>query len=131
MAKTTAQELSKRLRAVAVRVIKVADAMPRSPAARHVSGQLLRSGTSPGANYQEACAAESRRDFVHKVGIVLKELKETRYWLEICQDVPLVKPGLLGPLLKEVEELVAVFAASRTTAARNARLAKNDSMTSD
>ena len=72
-------DIAARLVALAVRVVKIVDALPDTLAGRHVAGQLLRSGTSPGANYEEARGAESRRDFVHKVGIALKELQETRY----------------------------------------------------
>jgi four helix bundle protein len=75
-------DIAARLVALAVDVVKIVDVLPDTLAGRHVAGQLLRSGTSPGANYEEARAAESRRDFLHKLGIVLKEIQETRYWLQ-------------------------------------------------
>ena len=84
---------------------------------RHVGRQLLRSGTSPGANDEEACGAESRADSAHKIGIVLKELKETRYWIRLARRATLVEcPDLLDPLLGEVEQLVAIFGKSLSTA---------------
>jgi len=76
-------DIAARLVALAMSVVKIVDALPEALAGRHVAGQLLRSGTSPGANYEEARGAESRRDFLHKVGIALKELQETRYWLRV------------------------------------------------
>ena len=74
-------DLSPRLLELAVRVGRVVDALPENRLGRHIAGQLVRSGTSPAPNYEEACAAESRRDFIHKVRIALKELRETRCWI--------------------------------------------------
>ena len=111
-----AEELNERLLDFAIRILRLVKALPKTQEGRHVSSQLLRAGTSPGANYEEACGAESHRDFTHKIGIVLKELKESRYWMRIAKRVPLVKPSLLDPLLGEVEQLVAVFGKSVSTA---------------
>lgn len=116
-----AQELSARLLDLAVRVMRVVEVLPRTRPGRHVADQLLRAGTSPGANYEEACGAESPRDFVHKLGLSLKELKESRYWLRIVVRVPLVEPRSLGPLLSELEELIAILARSIDTARRSRR----------
>lgn len=69
-------DIAERLVRLATGVVKLIDALPDTPAARHVAGQLLRSATSPGANYEEARGAESRRDFLHKLGIALKEIQE-------------------------------------------------------
>jgi hypothetical protein len=74
----TPEELSERLLEFAVRVCKVVEALPDTRLGRHVAGQLVRCGTSPAPNYEEACAAESRADFVHKLSICLKELPESR-----------------------------------------------------
>jgi len=74
-------DLSGRLLDFTVEVIKVVNTLPETVPGRHVAKQITRAGTSCGANYEEACGAESRPDFIHKMGIVLKELKETRYWL--------------------------------------------------
>ena len=116
-----AEELNSRLLDFAIRVIRLVKALPRTPEARHVARQLLRSGTSPGANYEEACGAESRGDFAHKIGVVLKELKETRYWLRVAGRVPLLKPASrLDALLGETEQLVAIFAKSLATLRKKA-----------
>jgi four helix bundle protein len=115
-------ELAKRLLQLAVRVLKVVQKLPRSLEGRHVGRQLLRAGTSPGANYEEALGAESRRDFAHKMGIVLKELKESRYWLRLSREMGFVEPpARLDALLDEVEQLVAIFAKSVGTLRANER----------
>jgi len=86
----------------------------------HVAGQLIRCGTSPGANYNEAVSAESRNDFVHKLSVVLKELRETAFWLEVTRRRKLVDPpSRLAPLTKECGELIAIIAASIRTAESN------------
>ena len=75
----TPEELSERLLDLAVRISNIVEALPDTRLGRHVAGQLIRCGTSPGPNYEEACAAESRADFIHKIKVVLKELRETRF----------------------------------------------------
>jgi four helix bundle protein len=83
----------------------------------HVANQLFRSGTSPMPNHGEAQAAESAADFVHKMSICLKELRETRRWLRLAQRVPLVKTAAsIDPLLRETEELIRIFYRSIATA---------------
>lgn len=77
--KNKSDQLTERLLDFTVRIIKLVNSLPKTPIGRHIGGQVLRSGTSPGSNYEEACGAESRSDFIHKLGIVLKELKETRF----------------------------------------------------
>src|SRR5580765_6510156 len=77
------EDLEERLLSYAARVGKVVDALPETRLGRHIAGQLVRSGTSPAPNYAESCAAESKKDFVHKLGIALKELRETRVWLRL------------------------------------------------
>lgn len=111
-------ELAERLVSFAIRIIQLVQAFPKNATGKHVSNQLLRSGTAPGANYEEARGAESRADFVHKLGIVLKELKESRYWLTVTDQVPLVKGDRLGTLLNECGELIAIIAKSIFTARR-------------
>jgi four helix bundle protein len=113
-------KLSERLIAFAVRIIALANALPRAAAGRHIARQLLRAGTSPGANYEEARGAESKRDFVHKLGIVHKELKESRYWIRLAAAARLVKPASrLDGLLDEVDQLVAIFGKSLNTARKD------------
>jgi four helix bundle protein len=90
--------------------------LPDTRAGNHVAGQLLRSGTSPLPNHGEAQAAESRKDFIHKLKICHKELRESRRWLRLLQRVPLLKPAQVQPLVDETEELIRIFAASLRTA---------------
>jgi four helix bundle protein len=114
-------ELAERLLDFSVRMIQLVQAFPRTATGKHAGNQLLRSGTAPGANYEEARGTESQADFVHKLSIVLKELKESRYWLKVAHRVPLVKPHHLGTLLDECEELIAIIAKSIFTARRRKR----------
>ncbi len=91
--------------------------LPRTPAGNHVAGQLLRSGTSPLPNHGEAQAAESTNDFVHKLSVCLKELRESQRWLRLIERVPLIKPvSQVGPILRETEELIKIFVTSMRTA---------------
>ncbi len=111
------EKLNMRLLDFTVKVINLIQELPKNTVGQHIGNQLMRAVTSPGANYEEACGAESRRDFCHKMGIVLKELKESRYWLRLAQRVPLIKPlSRFDPLLDEVEQLIAIFAKSINTA---------------
>ena len=111
------EKLNMRLLDFTVKVINLIQELPKNTVGQHIGNQLMRAVTSPGANYEEACGAESRRDFCHKMGIVLKELKESRYWLRLAQGVPLIKPlSRFDPLLDEVEQLIAIFAKSINTA---------------
>ena len=112
-------DIAERLVALAVGVVKIVDALPDTLAGRHVAGQLLRSGTSPGANYEEARGAESRRDFLHKLGIALKELQETRYWLRVVAGARLTPIHALQEVLNEVEALCRILGTSKRTASIN------------
>ena len=97
----TPEELSERLWKFAARVGKVVDALPDTRLGRHVAGQLVRCGTASPPNYDESCAAESRRDFVHKLGVALKELKETRGWLRFIVITELLRAKRIAPLHEE------------------------------
>ena len=112
---TRANEIENRLIDFAVRIIKVADALPKSPAGKHMAGQLLRSGTSPAPNYAEARGAESNADFVHKLRIALKELNESCVWLIMICRAELMKPELLIDLIDENEQLCRILNASIKT----------------
>jgi four helix bundle protein len=91
--------------------------MPKTEAGRHVAGQILRSGTSPYANHGEAEDAESTNDFVHKLKLCLKEMRETWRWLRLIQRIPLVtKPELLDALIDEADQLIRIFRQSIITA---------------
>ena len=120
MANKERYDLEERLLEYAARIVRFAEALPQTDAARHVCCQLLRSGTSPMAQHGEAQAAESRKDFVHKIKIGLKELRETLRWLRLTQRVPLIeKQELLEPLIQETDELIRIFATSIKTAKSN------------
>ncbi len=109
-------DLEERLLQYSVRIIKTVDQLPDTRTGRHVAGQLLRSGTSPYPNHGEAQAAESPKDFIHKLRISLKELRETQRWIKLIQRVPLhKKPELLDEILKETDELIKIFVASIKT----------------
>jgi len=112
-------QLSRRLLDFIVEVIHVVDRMPNTVAGRHMGNQLLRAGTSCGANYEEGCGAESRADFIHKVGVSLKELKETRYWLRLIQKTKMLDPQYADPLIQECDELCAILGKSISTAKTN------------
>src|SRR6266487_6779234 len=99
-------DLEERLLDYAAHIIRLVERLPNTRAGNHIAGQLLRSGTSPLPNHGEAQAAESRRDFVHKLKICHKELREARRWLRLIQRVPLLKPGLVQALTDETEELI-------------------------
>ena len=103
-----ADQLEERLINFAVRIINLSARLPRSPAGKHIAGQVLRSGTSPAPNYGEARGGESHADFVHKLGIVLKELNETSIWLRIIERSKLVHPELLADIIEENRELCRV-----------------------
>ncbi len=113
-------DLEERLLEYSVRIIKIVEQLPNAKVGNHVGGQLLRSGTSPYPNHGEAQAAESPKDFIHKLRISLKELRETQRWLKLIQRVPLVKkPELLNDSIEETEELIKIFVTSINTAAKN------------
>jgi len=114
--------LDKRLIDFAVRVINVVEALPNTRAGNHIAGQLVRCGTSPAPNYGEAQSAESRNDFIHKIKIVLKELRETKVWLKIIQLKSLLKSTReIELLISECDELISIFVTSVRTAEKNKR----------
>ena len=99
---------------------------PRTPLGQHVALQLARSSTSTFANYGEVQSAESRRDFIHKLGVCLKELRETRTWLKFVREMDLTSPRVVDPALRECDELLAILATSIRTARRNGRRKPDD-----
>jgi len=109
-------ELENRTKAFALRVVRFVGALPENRVANVLGYQLLKSGTSIGANYREANRAESRSDFIHKIGVVEKEASETRYWLELCEEADLGDAEERRWLLRESGELLAIFTASGKTA---------------
>ncbi|MFH1563225.1 MAG: four helix bundle protein [Nitrospirota bacterium] len=109
-------DIAERLIDFGVRIITIVNALPKTIVGRHVGGQLLWSGTSAGANYEEARGAESKADFVHKMGIVLKELLESRYWLKVVKRAQLLSHTRLQNILDEAEELCKMIGKSVLTA---------------
>lgn len=110
------QQLKDRTKRFALRIIRLADALPQKPSARVIGNQVLRSGTSVGANYRATGRARSRAEFVAKLGVVVEEADETLYWLELLMEGGLMPTAKLQPLYKEACELLAIFSASRRTA---------------
>lgn len=97
----------------------VVDALPDTRMGRHVAGQLVRCGTSSAPNYAEACAAESRNDFIHKLGVALKELRESRVWLRLCVSCRLLPESRLTPLIDECSQLMSILGKSVLTTKAN------------
>jgi four helix bundle protein len=115
--KMTPQEVEDRLIEFASRVIDLVETLPKgSAAAKHLGGQILRSGTAPALNYGEAQSAESKADFAHKMKICQKELRETLICLKLIKKRNWFPDSKLTPLLNECNELVAIFVASVKTA---------------
>jgi len=105
-------DLEERLIDFSVMILKVAEELPNNYAGKHLASQLTRSGTAPALNYGEAQGAESRNDFVHKMKICLKELRETQICLKIIQRKPMVEPSKVDNILQECNQLVAIFTSS-------------------
>jgi four helix bundle protein len=114
-------DLEERLLNFTASVVRLADSLPNTKAGNHIAGQLLRCGTSPLANHGEVEAAESRKDFLHKLRICLKELRETWRWLRLVGRLELSQGDQFRAALTEVEELIRIFAASVRTTEKNAR----------
>ncbi|MFA5834036.1 MAG: four helix bundle protein [Bacteroidota bacterium] len=117
----TEEQSKNRTKQFALRVIKLSSSLPRSREGEVLGRQILRSGTSVEANYRSACRARSTPDFISKLGIVLEEAGETLYWLEIITESNLVPAKRLSSLMREADELVAIFVASVVTSKNNNR----------
>jgi four helix bundle protein len=122
----TPDELCDRLLEFAVRVGKVVDALPDTRLGRHVAGQLVRCGTSSPPNYEEGCAAESRADFIHKLKIVLKELRETRFWLRYIVRTGMLPATQMADMIDECHQLCNIFGKSTVTAKGVGKKPEND-----
>jgi len=109
------RELEERLLSFAAECMKLTGRLSKTISGRYVAGQLMRSSASSGTNYEETCAAESRADFVHKLQLVLKELRESEYWLKLMRRGMLLPESALAPLQSEVEQLVRILAKSVVT----------------
>lgn len=116
---TKQEELRDRTKKFAVRIVKLFRALPKTDEARIIGKQILRSGTSVGANYRAVCRARSTAEFIAKIGIVVEEADETVFWLELLVETEIVHEKQLRDLLQEANELLAISAASQSTAKRN------------
>ncbi len=115
----TEDDLKKRTKQFALRILKLVAALPRSLAGRTIGGQLVRSGTSVAANYRAACRARSKAEFISRLGVVEEEADESALWLELIMESQLMKKPLVEPLWIEADELVAIMTSSRKSAARS------------
>lgn len=116
------KELERRTKEFALKIIQFVSSLPRTKVVDVLGYQLLKSGTSIGANYREANRAESRNDFIHKIAIVEKEASESQYWLELCEDSEIGKSDELKRLLCESGEILAIFTSiGETTKFRNTK----------
>jgi four helix bundle protein len=122
--KTEGTELAKRTKAYALRIIRLYGALPKSLEAQVLGRQLLRSGTSVGAQYREGCRSRSVAEFVSKLSGALQELDETMYWLELLQDAEIVGASRLTSLMEESNQISAMLVASINTAKRRLRQKK-------
>ena len=115
----SAIQLQRRLLEFAVLAGQIADSLPRTQLGAHICRQLIKSGTSPAPNYAEACAAESRNDFIHKLSIYLKELRESSIWMELIIEAKLINNEKVRKGLDESEQLSKIIAKSIITAKKN------------
>jgi four helix bundle protein len=112
------EELKARTKRFALRVMGLVEALPNTASGRAIGNQLVRSGTGVGANYRACCRGRSRAEFIAKIGIVEEEADESAFWMELIIEGALLPAAKVEPLLKEANELVAIMAASRISAAR-------------
>ncbi|MCF7809125.1 MAG: four helix bundle protein [Candidatus Marinimicrobia bacterium] len=118
--RTIRHDLENRLIQYAIDTLTLSEGLPNTSAGKHIGPQLLRSGTAPAAVYGEAQSAESRKDFVHKTKVALKELRESHVWLAIIKRKPLINDAKLpGLLLNETNELISIFVTSINTAIKD------------
>ena len=111
-----AEDLKKRTKKFALRILKLVDGLPNTLQGRTVGGQLVRAGTSVGSNYRAACRGRSKAEFISKLGIVEEEADESAFWLELIIEGELLKQQVVQPLLNEANELTRIIARSRVTA---------------
>jgi four helix bundle protein len=112
-------ELLARTKGFSLRILKLVDRLPQTMSGRAIGNQLVRCGTSVGANYRAACRSRSRAEFAAKLGVVAEEADETVYWLELLRDANVLSKEKLSELLREANELTAIFTAGRRSSSRN------------
>ncbi len=115
------QDLQQRTKIFALRIIKLAEFLESNSLGRFIGRQIFRSGTSVAANYRAACRSRSVKDFVAKLGIVIEEIDETLFWLEILKDSGYVKEAKLKELVDESNQILAIMVASKNSTVRNQR----------
>ncbi len=113
------EELCERTKRFSIRIINLAVSLPGTIPGTMIARQIIRSGSSVGANYRSACRSKSRRDFINKIKTVEEEADETMFWLEIIEELQLIKPEKLTGLKQETLELLSIFVASLKTARKN------------
>ena len=112
----TPEEMKTRTKRFGLRIIRAAGALPHTFAARHIGGQLLRAGTSVGANYRAACRSRTQAEFIAKLGIVKEEADESLYWMEVLIEAAIMPEGKLRALMAEGNEILSIVVASMNTA---------------
>jgi four helix bundle protein len=115
----TEDDLKKRTKLFALRILKLVAALPKTIAGRTIGGQLARSGTSVAANYRASCRARSKAEFISRLGVVEEEADESALWLELIIEGDLMKSSLVKPLWVEANELTAIMTSSRKSSARS------------
>ena len=116
-----ADDLKKRTKLFALRILKLAAFLPPTIEGKAIKGQLIRAGTSVGANYRAACRGRSRAEFIAKIGVVEEEADESAFWLELIIEAALLKENRVKSLLDEANELTRIMASSRISASRKVR----------
>ena len=111
-----ASEMKRRTKAYALAIIRLVQSLPNTPTARIIVNQLLRCGTSVGANYRASCRARSQADFIAKMGIVEEEADESAYWMEVLVEAGIVPPGAVADLCDEGNQIVSIVVSSINTA---------------
>lgn len=109
------EDLKKRHKDFAIRIVKMVEAMPNTLASMTIARQVIRSGTSPSANYRAACLAKSDKDFLNKLKMVEEELDETQHWLELIVDCQILPEERMKDILQECSELLSITVASIVT----------------
>ena len=112
-------DLKDRTKQYALRVIRLVKAIPNTTEGRAIGGQLIRSGTSVGANYRAVCRARSKAEFISKLGIVIEEADESAFWLELIIESGLLKKELVQSLFQETNEIIAIMVSSKNSASKN------------
>jgi four helix bundle protein len=111
-----ADDLKKRTKLFALRILKLSAALPKYNRGKTIREQLVRAGTSVGANYRASCRSRSRSEFIAKIGVVEEEADESAYWLEVIIEGGFLRQSLVEPLLNEANEITRIMSSSRVSA---------------